>query len=140
MRKWSLEYKLWLAGLVVGILGLLILFMHYFTPFSLYSFQFPCSFYEKTGVYCPGCGGTRAVFAFVEGKIVTSLYYHPAIVYMAVIYLVFLLRGFVTVCSGGKVPFMKVRVGYLYGLAGIVLGQWLIKLIALFGFHNRLLG
>lgn len=43
--------------------------------------QMPCLFQELTGLYCPGCGGTRAVKALLKGKILTSILYHPIVVY-----------------------------------------------------------
>lgn len=45
----------------------------------------PCAFHFLTGFYCPGCGGTRAVTTLLQGKVMQSLYYHPLVVYTAVI-------------------------------------------------------
>lgn len=33
----------------------------------------PCLFFEITGLYCPGCGETRAVNALLDGNILLSL-------------------------------------------------------------------
>ena len=32
-----------------------------------------CNFYKWTGLYCPGCGDTRAVIALMNGDILLSL-------------------------------------------------------------------
>ncbi|MCD8026355.1 MAG: DUF2752 domain-containing protein [Clostridiales bacterium] len=32
-----------------------------------------CTFHRLTGLYCPGCGNTRALFALLEGNILLSL-------------------------------------------------------------------
>ena len=45
----------------------------------------PCMIHAMTGYYCPGCGGTRATYALLHGKIITSLYYHPIVVYGVVV-------------------------------------------------------
>ena len=29
----------------------------------------PCAFYETTGLYCPGCGSGRAIYALLHGRI-----------------------------------------------------------------------
>lgn len=40
-----------------------------------------CVFQKALGLYCPGCGGTRAFRALFRGDILRALYYHPAAVY-----------------------------------------------------------
>ncbi len=40
-----------------------------------------CIFHELTGLYCPGCGGTRAFFALLKGDLVRSLLFHPVVAY-----------------------------------------------------------
>ena len=42
-----------------------------------------CRFYQWWHIYCPGCGGTRAVIALIEGDVLRSLYYHPAVGFTA---------------------------------------------------------
>ena len=45
---------------------------------------FPCLFHFITGLYCPGCGGTRAVRALLQGDVVKSFCYHPFVVYAVI--------------------------------------------------------
>lgn len=40
----------------------------------------PCVLHDMFHIYCPGCGGTRAIFALMHGRILVSLYYNPAVV------------------------------------------------------------
>lgn len=47
----------------------------------------PCLFHRLTGLYCPGCGGTRSIYALLTGRIGQSLYYHPIIIYTVVCFL-----------------------------------------------------
>ncbi len=51
--------------------------------------QMPCLFQELTGLYCPGCGGTRAVKALMKGDVITSFLYHPLIIYMILVAVIF---------------------------------------------------
>lgn len=46
---------------------------------------FPCLFQRLTNLYCPGCGGTRAVLALLRGDVLLSLKYHPLVVYGAAV-------------------------------------------------------
>ena len=54
-----------------------------------YIFKLPlpsdCAFHAATGIYCPGCGGTRAVKYLLQGKVFHSLLAHPVPVYVMVI-------------------------------------------------------
>ncbi|MBQ4301356.1 MAG: DUF2752 domain-containing protein [Lachnospiraceae bacterium] len=43
-----------------------------------------CVFHELTGLYCPGCGGTRAVIALLSGHPWISFLYHPIVIYSVV--------------------------------------------------------
>lgn len=45
----------------------------------------PCIFHQWTGLYCPGCGGTRATKALLKGEVLLSFFYHPLVLYCAVI-------------------------------------------------------
>lgn len=45
----------------------------------------PCLFQLITGLYCPGCGGTRAAVYLLHGQFKQSLLYHPLVPYMALI-------------------------------------------------------
>lgn len=39
--------------------------------------ELPCLFQMITGLYCPGCGGTRAALSLLHGQILRSLLYNP---------------------------------------------------------------
>lgn len=47
--------------------------------------KMPCMFRVLTGLYCPGCGGTRAVKALLTGHPIISFLYHPVVLYGVVV-------------------------------------------------------
>lgn len=49
-----------------------------FDPFRASAFQ--CPVFAITGMWCPGCGSTRAVHALTEGDVGLSLRSHPLVV------------------------------------------------------------
>lgn len=67
-------------GLAIGIVVLNDVF-----HMQLANLMPPCLFHKITGLYCLGCGGTRAVFALVRGDIIKSLFYHPMVPYVAIV-------------------------------------------------------
>lgn len=40
----------------------------------------PCPFHWLTGIYCPGCGATRALHALVHGDMAAALAMNPLLV------------------------------------------------------------
>ncbi|MBQ8285684.1 MAG: DUF2752 domain-containing protein [Thermoguttaceae bacterium] len=49
----------------------------YRDPSVLTTFPPPCIFRKATGIYCPGCGSTRALRALLEGDFFAALRYNP---------------------------------------------------------------
>ena len=96
--------------------------------------KLPCVFRMFTGLYCPGCGGTRAVKALLRGQIGMSLYYHPFVLYLTVwigfevlVWLIHIIRRW-----SGKTDWWKERflLRYRYWAIGglaVILLNWIIK-------------
>lgn len=108
------------VGLLVGIL---------YIKGMLPTIQMPpCMIHQMTGYYCPGCGGTRAVFALLHGKIITSLYYHPIVLYAVVVGGWFMISQTVERISRGKIRIgMHYRDLYLWLALAIVVVNCLVK-------------
>ena len=133
--KNTVEYAIWLAGLVMGALAVLGAVLVHAVPVRAGDLGMECWIHRSAGIYCPGCGGTRAVFALFQGKVLLSFYYHPAVLYAAVLYLAFMLRGLLSVITGGGFTFMRWRLGYVYFGIAVILLQCLVKNVLLLGFH-----
>ena len=103
-------------------------------------FRMPCVFHAVTGLYCPGCGGTRAVEALFQGEIVLSFIYHPVVLYGAGVYLWFMVSHTVEFLSGHRIRIgMRYRNVYLYLALLIVIVNIAVKDIALTAFHFDIL-
>lgn len=86
-----------------------------------------CYIYARYGLYCPGCGGTRAINALARGDILTAVYHNVFVVYFAVITIVFMTTQTLDVMTRGRVKGMVLRpVWFITGL-GILAGQAVIK-------------
>ncbi len=44
----------------------------------------PCILHTTTGIYCPGCGGTRSLIALLTGHPIKSLLLHPIVIILIV--------------------------------------------------------
>jgi hypothetical protein len=49
-----------------------------------------CPIYETFHLYCPGCGGTRAVHALLHGRLADALHFNPLLVVLLPFLLFFL--------------------------------------------------
>lgn len=95
---------------------------------KLASLMPPCLFHHFTGLYCFGCGGTRAVFALVRGDILKSLFYHPIVVYTAVVGGWFMISQTIERVSRGKIQIaMHFRLIYLWIGVGLAVLNFLWK-------------
>lgn len=132
------ERILYWAALILLLAAVLIFIAEKVTGKHLYDFIPPCLFRSLTGLYCPGCGGTRAICFLLQGRLIKSLLYHPLVPYTAVLGGWYLISHTVELVSKGKYPVgMRYRDVYLYGALGLVLINWTVKnlFILLCGVH-----
>lgn len=87
----------------------------------------PCTLYTAVGLYCPGCGGTRAVSCLLQGEWIRSFCYHPVVPYTALLVACYTLSHTVSILTKGKVKAMLFRPIYFYVMIGIILLNWIIK-------------
>lgn len=88
----------------------------------------PCSLHTLTGYYCPGCGGTRAVIALFHGHPLRSLYYHPIVIYTALVGGWFMISQTIERASRGKIAIgMHYRDLYMWIALLIIVLNCLIK-------------
>ena len=88
LGKGPLEDKLYLWGWVlVPVIILVCLNICTKEQSTLSS----CIFFNFLRMYCPGCGGTRAVRALCNGRVLHSLWYHPLVPYAVGLYLCFMI-------------------------------------------------
>lgn len=127
-RQKSLEDGLYSAGLVslaVAAVGIPLL-LFFLTGRDLSKSD--CGFQLLLGMYCPGCGGTRSVNALLHGHVLQSLWYHPLVLYVAALYLVFMITWTAAKLHlFGIKKGMKFRAGYMYAMLVIIAINFIVK-------------
>lgn len=92
-----------------------------------------CPFLMLTGLYCPGCGGLRAVYALVHGDPVTALGANPFLTLLIPV-LVVLWGGWVLSAwrgggpagkSGGRSMGKSIRPAYVWPLLFLMIAFWI---------------
>ena len=95
-----LEKGIYLCGLIFLGLGMFWAAAEYFLKLE---FNLPpCLFHRLTGLYCPGCGGTRAVRLLLTGHIWKSFLHHPGVLFAAALYLWFMVSQTIERLSKGN--------------------------------------
>lgn len=85
-----------------------------------------CAFRKAYGLYCPGCGGFRALGHFLHGEFIKSFLCHPAVDLFAVMLIVYTV-GFIF-------PALRPKPWHGYLFAAVILLNWLIRnVLLLFG-------
>lgn len=69
----SLPSNTRVAAIVLTATGAAVAAMVFFFNPSQYGFYPVCQFHRLTGLNCPGCGATRALYALLHGDIATAL-------------------------------------------------------------------
>lgn len=122
----GLEEELFRTGLIllaaVGGTG-----AAYYVWFQRFLPQIPCFFSEVLGIYCPGCGGTRAVAALIHGRFLQALWYHPLVPYGAVLFGGFMLTQSMKRMGIRGIKGWKYHNWYLYGAVALILVNFLVK-------------
>ena len=100
---------------------------------------FPCLFHLLTGLYCPGCGGTRAVRAMAAGNLRLSFQYHPLVLYTAAVLTVELLSLAISKAAKNPRWYLGHETLFVYIAAGIIVVNWIGKNVLLVFFGIDLL-
>ena len=96
----------------------------------------PCAFYQATGYYCPGCGGTHAICSLAAGNIPESFLYHPLVPYTAACFALFLIWNTISVilhhrnrknADRRSFPFLHFHTVYVYIGIALIFIQWFLK-------------
>ena len=87
----------------------------------------PCMMQKLTGLYCPGCGGTRAVRALLAGHPLQSFLYHPFVLYAVVLMGILIFFRLAEKVSRGKIRRLSCVL--------LIVGNWILRNILLLVFH-----
>lgn len=129
---------------IIGWIGLIALGVFFavvkLTDYQIFRYVPGCSFHRLTGLYCPGCGGTRSVFLLLHGKIWKSFCYHPFVPYTACLGGWFMISQTIERISRGKIKIaLRFREVYLWIALALIVVNCLVKNLSLLIWHVDLL-
>lgn len=115
--------------MALGI-GIAAVLLYFCTGINVLRLDYPCIFNKVTGLCCPGCGGTRAFRALLHGQILRSIYDYPPLIFGVVVYIIFMVRCFLYRHFGIRKSRDGAVVKYMYIFIGLMIVQWIVKLVA----------
>ena len=125
-KQSTLEDRLFRAGLVILAVGCFAVAFYF--GIILRNFEMPpCVFSTYLKMYCPGCGGTRAVEAFLRGHWLESVWYHPIVLYTMLVFGGFMLTQGMERLGIGRVRGWKYHDWHLFGAVIVLVCNFLIK-------------
>ncbi len=112
-----------------------LLYLRLFNPATGASFYLRCPFNALTGLYCPGCGSTRAAHQLLHGHFAAALALNPLLVLL----LPFLGYAFVSYAlmgiRGRGLPRVFVPPPLIWLLFWMVLAFWILRNVPLYPFY-----
>ena len=123
-KKRTLETELFYIGLIFLGIGA--------GAWAVYRFgvgipSMPCFFDRVFGMYCPGCGGTRALTALLHGRVLEAVGYHPLIPYAVVVGGGFMVTQGLERLGVGHVKGWRYHSWYLYVGIGLIVLNFIGK-------------
>lgn len=139
-RKLSTEQTLYFIGLAAIVIGAAGFSFISLLPEPMRRFLVgPCPLLTLTGFYCPGCGGSRAVYYLLHGKLLKSLICHPIVLCGLAVVLPFMVTQTLALITKGRIRGMRFRLWYLYAAAVIIIANFVLKNVLKLIFHIDLL-
>lgn len=132
-KQFTLEDELFQIG-IAALAAVLMLAVLYLCLLRRILPPIPCFFTTVLGIYCPGCGGTRALIAMLHGHFLKALWYHPLIPYMAVIYLGFMLTQGLNRLGLKRIRPWQFHNWYLWGGLVLLIANFILKNVLRLGF------
>lgn len=93
-----------------------------------------CVIHSLFGIYCPGCGGTRAVITLLHGQFLKSAWYHPFVMYTVLMYAWFMISHTLEKLQVPLIKGMKFEPWIMYGMLVMIGLNFVLKNVLSFCF------
>ncbi|MGN0153685.1 MAG: DUF2752 domain-containing protein [Lachnospiraceae bacterium] len=137
------QKNLWKDFIIVNATAggaLLFMFLVMLLQEAGYIPKLPCGFKLIFHIYCPGCGGTRALFELLKGHLVQSFLCNPAVLLGIPLILYYEITVFFTLVKNNGKCYYERRGFLLYGYLCIVLVFAVVRDILLLVYQIDMLG
>lgn len=124
------------VGCILLLIGLMV---WKYCP-AVQAFSTPCVFHEILHLYCPGCGGTRAVYALLHFHFLESVGNHPIVLFVAIIFAEYYVGAIITLIRNNGKRYYYLRTWFCYVALGIVVVNAILRNVLLVYFQYDYIG
>ena len=117
-----------LSILFTYILIFILIFLYFFKLKDYFSIP-ACPIYNYFGLFCPACGGTRAIISLLNLDLVSSILYNPIVIYSIFFTTLYLITEFININFNKKIniPFnIILKIGIFILISNFILKNILI--------------
>lgn len=120
--------------LFIGLSVFMLLALHEWLPGGN-SIPLPvCPLHHLTGLYCPGCGTTRAVLALMHGDLYSAFRYNPLFIFIVIIISFYALKRLM-VSAGVNVKCRHQLPTWIFNLIPwVIIGYGILRNIPIYPF------
>ncbi len=128
MKKNKVEKIVFFSFSVLCLICIGFLIFYHVNDIAFYDMPGECILKETIHLYCPGCGGTRAIDTFLHGHFIKSFLYNPTIVYLALYFLSYYIPAALKLAGIWKKKInYTVYVYPLIGLLAIIIINFVVR-------------
>jgi len=127
-----MRQRLKLAGVLTLIIAVSI-FLFLFNPAGSDLYP-PCPFNKLTGLYCPGCGSSRALHQLLHGNLLAALNLNPLMVLLLPFLGYSLISYSMRTIRKRSLPGIFLPASGIWLLLGIILVFWVLRNIPVYPF------
>jgi hypothetical protein len=94
----------------------------------------PCLFHVITGMYCPGCGSTRALYQLLHGHVVKAFRFNPLMVAALPFLSYALVAEGVFAVTGRTLPTFRPKWNLARTILYIIVAYWILRNVPIYPF------
>ena len=117
-----------LSILFTYILVFILIFLYFFKLKDYFSIPV-CPIYNYFGLFCPACGGTRAIISLLNLDLVSSILYNPIVIYSIFFSTLYLITEFININFNKKINIsfnLIIKLGIIILIANCIFKNILI--------------